>query len=506
MIMWALSDRAIPRSYRMMQGFGVHTFVLTDKLGKRRFVKFHWLPILGTHSLVWDESAKLQGVDPDFHRRDLWEAIESGNYPEWELALQIVEEQDEHKFDFDILDATKVIPEEIAPLMKVGKMVLNRNPDNFFAETEQVAFCTAHFVRGIETSDDPLLQGRNFSYFDTQITRLGGPNFEEIPINRPVCPVTNNQRDGMHRMTINKSRVNYFPNRFGCPAVANAMQGGYINSPAALPEAVKLRARGPKFSEHFKQAKMFCNSLSDWEFKHLVEAAKFELGHVEDEKVRERMIERFNHINFDLACQVAVAIGVKPPQQFQGVEGSLRSAALSQANTVKDSIKTRKIAFLVGRGYNSTHLKTLKVILEGYGAQVVIIGPNKGALEGGDIAQFSYFTAKSVQFDGLVLVGGTQYPALTNIGEAVAFVNETFKHCKPIVALEEGADFLASLHFPGIKIAQGKEHVSSFGVVTAKDVDVTSLSIGETLNLGKDIFKAFAQHRNFERDIARVPC
>lgn len=223
--MWALSDRAIPRSYRMMQGFGVHSFILVNAQGKRRFVKFHWLPSLGTHSLVWDEAQKLVGADPDWHRRDLWDAIESGSYPEWELGLQVVDEEDEHKFDFDLLDATKIIPEELVPVRRVGKMVLNRNPDNFFAETEQVAFCTQHLVPGIEPSNDPLLQGRMFSYQDTQLTRLGGPNFQEIPINRPVCPVFNNQRDGFHRTTINRGTVNYSPNRFGCPAVANVNEG-----------------------------------------------------------------------------------------------------------------------------------------------------------------------------------------------------------------------------------------------------------------------------------------
>eukprot|EP01114_Cavostelium_apophysatum_P021786 TRINITY_DN768_c0_g1_i3.p1 TRINITY_DN768_c0_g1~~TRINITY_DN768_c0_g1_i3.p1 ORF type:complete len:551 (-),score=119.99 TRINITY_DN768_c0_g1_i3:80-1732(-) len=311
MIMWALSDRALPRSFRMMQGFGVHTFVLVNKEGKRRFVKFHWTPKLGTHSLVWDECVKMSGVDPDFQRRDLFDAIESGSYPEWTLGIQVVEEEDEHKFDFDLLDATKIIPEEIVPVRKVGTLVLNRNPNNFFAETEQVAYCTSHLVPGIEASNDPLLQGRMFSYQDTQLTRLGGPNFEEIPINRPVCPVTNNQRDGFHRMQISQSKVNYFPNRFGCPAVSKT---GYRHTPD-LVNGPKIRARGPKFDEHYKQARLFFNSLSTWERLHLIQAAKFELGHCDDQGVQERIIDMLNHVDFEMAREVAESLGLDPPAQ-----------------------------------------------------------------------------------------------------------------------------------------------------------------------------------------------
>ena len=215
MIMWVMSDRAIPRSFRMMEGFGVHTFRFVNEKGKSRFVKFHWKPLLGVHSVVWDEAQKISGIDPDFHRRDLWESIENGDFPEWEFGVQIVEEKDEHKFDFDLLDPTKLIPEELVPVQRIGKMTLNRNPDNFFAETEQVAFHPGHLVSGIDFSNDPLLQGRLFSYTDTQLIRLGGPNFHEIPINRPVAPVHNNQRDGHMRQTINQGRVSYQPNSSG---------------------------------------------------------------------------------------------------------------------------------------------------------------------------------------------------------------------------------------------------------------------------------------------------
>ncbi len=386
-------------------------------------------------------------------------------------------------------------------------MVLNKNPDNFFSETEQVAYCTSHLVPGIETSNDPLLQGRHHSYVDTQISRLGGPNFEEIPINRPVCPVTNNQRDGAHRMTINRGHVNYFPNRFGCPAVASAQEGGFVHSAVKIPEAAKLRARGPKFAEHFKQARLFYNSLSSWEKKHLIAAAQFELGHVDDVGVRERMVDRFSHIDMELATQVAQAIGVAPPTRYKGPDVTTQSPPLSQAVTAKSSIKTRRIAFLVGPGYNSTQLKAVRAALEALGAQGIVVGPHKGTLDGGDTAQFSYFTTRSVHFDALVLVGGKQYEALGSIGEAIAFVNEAFKHCKPIVAIEEGVNFLSTFRFPGITLAQpGQPHVSSHGVVTSASFEPVSLEIKETISFGKDMFNAIAAHRHYERDIARIPC
>ena len=261
MIMWVMSDRAIPRSYRMMEGFGVHTFRFVNEKGASRFVKFHWKPLLGVHSVLWDEAQKISGLDPDFHRRDLWEAIENGDFPEWELGVQLVEEKDEHSFDFDLLDPTKIIPEELVPVKRIGKLTLNRNPDNFFAETEQVAFHPGHLVSGIDFTNDPLLQGRLFSYTDTQLIRLGGPNFHEIPINRPVAPVHNNQRDGHMRQTINQGRVSYQPNSLGggCPMQAKADMGGFV-SYAERMEGSKVRARSEKFFDHFSQAALFWNS------------------------------------------------------------------------------------------------------------------------------------------------------------------------------------------------------------------------------------------------------
>jgi catalase len=282
MIMWVMSDRAIPRSYRMMEGFGVHTFRLINAKGEASFVKFHWKPLLGVHSVAWDEAQKISGKDPDFHRRDLWEAIERGDFPEYELGVQIIPEKDEHIFDFDLLDPTKLIPEEIVPVQRIGKLTLNRNPDNFFAETEQVAFHIGHVVPGIDFTNDPLLQGRLFSYTDTQLIRLGGPNFHEIPINRPVVPIHNNQRDGFMRQQINKGRTSYNPNSLsgGCPWQAKMREGGFASFAEKI-DAQKVRQRSRSFFDHFSQAKLFYNSQSEPEKQHIADAFSFELGKVE---------------------------------------------------------------------------------------------------------------------------------------------------------------------------------------------------------------------------------
>src|SRR5687767_7455112 len=316
MIMWVMSDRAIPRSFRMMEGFGVHTFRFINDRGKSRFVKFHWKPLLGIHSVVWDEAQKISGKDPDFHRRDLWESIENGDFPEWELGVQIVEEKDEHNFEFDLLDPTKIIPEEIVPVRRIGRLTLNRNPDNFFAETEQVAFHVGHIVPGIDFTNDPLMQGRLFSYTDTQLLRLGGPNFHEIPINRPVSPVHNHQRDGFMRQTINRGKANYEPNTTGggCPMQAMQAAGGFVSFPEPA-QGVKVRGRTEKFHDHFSQAALFFNSQSQPEKDHMVEALRFELGKVERPQIRERMIGMLNRVDATLAARVAEGLGLpaNPP-------------------------------------------------------------------------------------------------------------------------------------------------------------------------------------------------
>uniref|UniRef100_UPI00388D0557 catalase n=1 Tax=Peribacillus sp. TaxID=2675267 RepID=UPI00388D0557 len=281
MVMWHLSDRAIPRSFRMMEGFGVHTFRFVNAEGVSHFVKFHWKPVLGVKSLVWDEAQKIAGKNSDFHRQDLWEAIEAGNYPEFEFGVQMIKEEDEFNFDFDILDPTKLWPEEQIPVKIIGKMVLNQNTDNFFAETEQIAFHPGHVVPGIDFSNDPLLQGRLFSYTDTQLSRLGGPNFHEIPINRSVAPVNNNQRDGMHRMAINQGQVSYHKNGLAnnSPEPASEAEGGYAHYQEKV-DGRKVRQRSESFKDHYSQAKLFWNSMTDVEKEHIIEAFHFEVGKV----------------------------------------------------------------------------------------------------------------------------------------------------------------------------------------------------------------------------------
>ena len=315
MIMWIMSDRAIPRSYRMMEGFGVHTFRLINAEEKSTFVKFHWKPKLGTHAVVWDEAQKISGKNPDFHREDLWEAIEMGNFPEWELGVQIIPAEDEHKYEFDLLDPTKIVPEELVPVTIVGRMVLDRNPDNFFAETEQIAFHPGHVVPGIDFSNDPLLQGRLFSYTDTQLSRLGGPNFHEIPINRSVAPVHNNQRDGLMRQEINKGRVSYHPNSLGggCPYQAAIAEGGFASFNDERIDAHKVRARSESFNDHFGQARLFFNSQTDVEKSHIVKALRFELGKVETTAVRVRMLGLLSQVDTQLAEKVAMGLGATVP-------------------------------------------------------------------------------------------------------------------------------------------------------------------------------------------------
>src|SRR5687767_1750673 len=358
MLMWAMSDRAIPRSYRTMQGFGVHTYRFINAKGESHFVKFHWSPKAGTHSLVWDEAVKISGADPDFHRRDLWEAIEAGVHPEYELGLQIFTAEQADRFSFDVLDATKIVPEELVPIVPVGRLVLNRNPDNFFAETEQVAFCVAHVVPGIDFSNDPLLAGRIHSYVDTQISRLGGPNFHEIPINAPVAPVHNNQRDGMHRQAIHRGRVSYEPNSLGggCPFQAGA--AGFVSFPEPRDDDDhKVRGKAERFADHYTQATLFWNSQTPVEKAHIVRAFRFELTRVQTRAVRERVVAMLANVAAELAESVAHGLGMAVPPPLPKAIAKPRkpevaaSPALSLfARPGDGSIRTRRIAILVADG------------------------------------------------------------------------------------------------------------------------------------------------------------
>jgi catalase len=494
MIMWVMSDRAIPRSFRMMEGFGVHTFRLVNAAGKSRFVKFHWKPLLGVHSVAWDEAQKISGKDPDFLRRDLWEAIESGNPATYELGLQIVEEEREHDFDFDLLDPTKLIPEELVPVKRVGRLTLDRNPDNFFAETEQVAFHPGHLVPGIDFSNDPLLQGRLFSYTDTQLIRLGGPNFHELPINRPVAPVHNNQRDGFSRQTINRSKTAYQPNSIGggCPMQARSAAGGFVNLPAPA-AGPKVRARSEKFFDHFSQAALFFNSQSEPEKDHIVEALRFELGKVERLAIRERMVGMLAQVDRKLAARVAEGLGLPavprielPLNRSVGADTDPRereskpassngkSAALSMASTVKDTIATRKVAILAADGVDDASVAAMKSALADAGAQGKLVAPRLGFLKGagGDELpiDFSFLTGSSVLFDAVYVPGGKKsVEALLGERDAIEFVTEAFRHCKTIAASGAGTNLLrACPGLEGVKESSGVGAVE--GVVTAGEV------------------------------------
>jgi catalase len=522
MIMWLMSDRALPRSFRMMQGFGVHTFRFINAQGQAHFVKFHWRPVLGVHSVLWDEAQKISGQDPDFHRRDLWEAIENGDYPEWELGVQIVEEKDEHAFDFDLLDATKIIPEELVPVRVIGKLTLNRNPDNFFAETEQVAFHPGHIVPGIDFTGDPLLQGRLFSYTDTQLIRLGGPNFHEIPINRPVAPLHNHQRDGYMRQMINRGRVSYEPNSLGggCPMQATSDMGGFVSYAEKL-QGHKVRARSESFFDHFSQAALFWNSQSDPEKDHLVQALCFELGKVEVPHIRTRMVGMLAHVDGTLARHVAEGLGVSVPTKLDkplnmsvpadADVGQLQpkpmkkptgqSPALSMANTVKDSIRTRRVAILAAEGVDEAAVAKMKQALTAAGAQAKVVAPRLGSLRsanGGQVhIDFSLLTAGSVLFDAVYVPGGDEsVELLKGEGKALHFIHEAYKHCKAIAATGTGMELLRASYLGREAIAD----VSTGGDPVVTDEGVVIGGEARVDDVAAEFIKGIAQHRHWSRE------
>jgi catalase len=504
MLMWVMSDRAIPRSYRMMQGFGVHTFRLVNHQGKSKFCKFHWKPLLGTHSLVWDEAVKIMGADPDFHRRDLWEAIESGNYPEWELGLQVFSEADAEKFSFDVLDSTKLIPEELIPVKPVGRMVLNRNPDNFFAETEQVAFCTAHVVPGIDFSNDPLLHGRIHSYLDTQITRLGGPNFHEIPINAAVAPVHNNQRDGLHRQAIARGRVAYEPNSLGggCPFQAGA--AGFVSFPKAIePNNApidKVRGKPEKFAEHYAQARLFFESQTEVEKAHIRGAFRFELSKLTVPAIRVRVISSLLNVSRKLASDLADDLGIELPDPMPRAmknppkpDVSASPALSLKALPGDGGIATRKIAILLANGVEAGPITALIESLNGAGAVTRLLASRLGTVRSEDGKAFeidaTLENSPAVLFDAMVLPGGTAaVGALSLEGRALEFVKDQYRHCKTILALGESTKILTTAGIalalpsgepdPGLLI-EGQE---------GSDVDAQSF------------IAAIGLHRHVERD------
>ena len=500
---WVMSDRGLPRSYRMMEGFGIHTFRLVNKKGEAHFVKFHWKPKLGVHSVTWDEAVKISGADSDFHRRDLWDAIEAGQYPEWELGLQIVPEADEHKYEFDLLDPTKLIPEEMVPVQLIGRMVLDRNPENFFAETEQVAFLPGNIVPGIDFTNDPLLQGRLFSYRDTQLSRLGSHNFHQLPINRPIVDVHNNQRDGHMQMEIPKGQTAYFPNSLGggCPYLSTVAEGGFESYQERI-DAKKIRTRSKSFSDHFSQPALFYRSLADWEKQHVTDAYSFELGKCNHEHIKERMLWIIAQIDSKLAANVAENLGMKVPKNIEkpinqaiGADANVNdhqpgkkkiyledAPTLSQANTTFKSIATRQIAFLVADGFNMKDFDTMKKALEKENAMVKLIAPHGGTVtcdsKMDHKVDASIVTTESVLYDAVFIPGGKKsVEALMKKTKFLKFIDESFKHCKAIAVANEGIKLLQA---GNIKDFKNDEAVFVDGKAT-------------------DFISAIAKHRNWNR-------
>ena len=493
MLLWAMSDRTLPRSFRTMQGFGVHTFRLVNARGESRFVKFHWNPVAGTHSLDWEESVKISGADPDFTRRDLWESIEAGVYPEYELGLQIFTEEEADAFSFDVLDPTKLVPEELVPVRPVGRMVLDRNPDNFFAETEQVAFGVQNLVPGIDFSNDPLLAGRIHSYFDTQLSRLGGPNFHELPINASLAPVHNNQRDGMHRRAIPRGRVAYEPNSLGggCPFQAGG--AGFVSFPETI-AADKMRGKPEKFADHYSQATLFWNSQTGYEKAHIVRAFRFELTKVEVPAIRERTVSMLRNVSDELAGAVAEGLGIALPAAMRRVVPTVKSEvaaspALSLTARPGDgAIRGRKVAVLLAPGVDSRSVAKAKAALESDGATVKLVAERLGRLRGAGKrnlveADATFETAPSVLFDAVVVPDGEAAAEhLATLAQARDFVAEQYRHCKPILFL--GA---------------GQKLGSDAGLPLATDADWAL-----TRDL-KSFRSALARHRNWDRALVPPP-
>ena len=486
MLMWVMSDRALPRSFRTMQGFGVHTFRLVNAKGESRFVKFHWTPTAGTHSLDWDESVKIAGADPDYTRRDLWESIEAGVFPEYELGLQIFTEEQANKFSFDVLDATKIVPEELVPVTPVGRMVLDRNPDNFFAETEQVAFGVQNLVPGIDFSNDPLLAGRIHSYFDTQLLRLGGPNFHEIPINAPIAQAHNNQRDGFHRQAIHRGRVSYEPNSLGGGCPFQAGMRGFTSFPERITDD-KVRGKPEKFADHYSQATLFWNSQTPWEKAHIIRGFRFELTKVQVPAIRERTVSMLRNVSDDLAKAVADGLGLALPKAMPLVIKPSRpevrtSPALSLTHRPGNGdIRGRKVAILVARGVDARSVTRAETALSKEGAVVRMLAARLGrvdAAHGEPLEPDATFeTMPSVLFDGVIVPDGEGgAKQLTALGHAREFLKDQFRHGKPILMLGTGERVLAEAGVP-------TQNDSDWGLV--RDI--------------APFIEAMRKHRNWER-------
>ncbi len=498
MIMWIMSDRAIPRSYRMMQGFGVHTFRLVNAQGASVFCKFHWTPVAGTHALAWDEAVKIAGADADFHRRDLWEAIEAGAYPEWELGVQIFSEAEAEQFSFDVLDSTKIVPEELVKVVPVGKMTLNRNPDNFFAETEQVAFCTAHVVPGIDFTNDPLLQGRIHSYIDTQLTRLGGPNFHEIPINASLAPVFNNQREGMHRQAIHRGRANYEPNSLGGGCPFQAGMQGFTSFPEPI-AADKVRGKAELFADHYSQARLFWNSQSPIEQMHIISAFRFELTRVQIPAIRQRVVSMLVNVNPELAASVAQGLGIEVPAAMPlASDLPIPEYALSPTLSMlfrpgQAGIRTRRVAVLVAAGVDGAMVQTVYASLLADGAVPRLVGSQLGKVTASDGStldvEISLEAGPSVLYDAVVVPDGAEAAnAWTLDAHALDFARDQYRHCKPMLVIGSGTVLLEKAGIPAT-LPDGSADPALIGTNS------------DTLEQALVAFKsALAKHRAFERE------
>jgi len=499
----------------MMQGFGVNTFTLINAKGERVFVKFHWTPHLGVHSCVWDEALKIAGQDPDFHRKDLEAAIQAGSFPKWDFGVQILREDQANDFEFDILDATKLWPEDRVPVKNVGVLELNRMPDEYFTQVEQVAFNTSHVVPGIGFSDDPLLQGRNFSYLDTQLSRLG-INFQELPVNKAVCPVMNNNRDGKSRHTITKGTVNYWPNRFEATPPAKPSEGAYYDYPAKV-VGMKQRLRSPKFQEHYNQAQLFYNSLSPAEQSHMAAAFSFELDHCDDPIVYERMSQRLADIDLTLAQTVAEMVGGTIPQKAGRQNHGKSTINLSQNDFVPKTptIETRNVAILIADGYDAKAYNGIIEALKSCKAIPITIAPRRSPIfaAGEDKSSAKGVTpghhlegARSTLFDSVFVCGGEQSVAtLRKSGRAVHWIREAFGHLKAIGAVGEGVDLVRdACGIEGIKLSSSDDVVNSYGVVTASKVGESTFGNFSMTKDATDFLGAYtyaiSMHKNFARE------
>jgi catalase len=478
--MWNMSDRGIPRSYRMMEGFGVHTFRLVDAEGATCLVKFHWKPVLGVHSLVWEEAQILSGVDPDFHRRDLADAIESGQLPEYELGIQVFPDNEEQEFEgIDLLDATKMVPEELAPVQRVGRLTLTANPSNYFAETEQVAFHTGHLVPGIDVTDDPLLAGRMFSYLDTQITRLGGPNFGQLPINRPQVPVNDMLRDGMHQTAVHSGVAPYHPNSLdgGCPFHAGADVGGYVEVPQPLPASRKVREAPASFADHFSQARLFWLSMSSVEQEHIAAAYTFELARCWDETIRQRQLLALARIDDRLCRTVAEGLGLEAPPS--AVEDDPEpSPALSQVGAEWPT--AGRVVGVVCGAAAGPDTTALVDACANAGFRVLVLAPTGGRLDTGDggelVVNRTFATMRSVELDAVVVAA----PDATD-PRVATLLREAHRHAKAIGAVSAAQDLLEAC------------------AVTAGDPGVVVTD--DPQELATELTTALARHRAWERTV-----